>query len=105
MTGPCAKTRVTCTLTFPNGVEVVGENLCANPQAVCPRAPGEDYTKCATVCQQMGHAEAQAVAACGGIADGASAVLRGHTYACQKCQEALFGAGVISLFVDPRAPA
>jgi hypothetical protein len=97
MTGPCAKTRVTCTLTFPNGVEVVGENLCANPQAVCPRAPGE--------CQQMGHAEVQAVAACGGIADGASAVLRGHTYACQKCQEALFGAGVISLFVDPRKPA
>jgi hypothetical protein len=105
MTGPCAKTRVTCTLTFPDGRQVVGENACANPQPACPREPGEDYTKCRTVCQQLGHAEQQAVALCNGDARGASAVLRGHTYACQACQEALFGAGVVSLFVQPKGPA
>lgn len=92
--GPCAKARVTCTLTLPDGGTVVGENWCANPQPVCPRLPGEDYTKCETICQQEGHAEQVAVRLAGPRAVGAVAVLRGHGYACRACQEALFGAGV-----------
>lgn len=92
--GPCAKARVFCEITTPAGERFVGENWCANPQAVCPRLPGEDYTKCTTVCQQEGHAEVVAVRLAGEKAGGATAILRGHTYACRPCQEAMFGAGV-----------
>ena len=94
MNGPCAKTRVFCEITATTGDVFVGENWCANPQPVCPRGPGEDYTKCATVCQQEGHAEAVAVRLAGDEANGATAMLRGHTYACRACQEAMFGAGI-----------
>lgn len=91
----CAKVTVTCTLFLRDGTQVVGTNACSNPQPVCPRAPGEDYTKCRTICDQMGHAEVQALARCKpGEAEGASAIVTGHTYACKDCQEALFGAGV-----------
>ena len=98
--GPCAKTRVFCEITAPTGERFVGENWCVNPQPICPRAPGEDYTKCSTVCQQEGHAEVVAVRLAGPLAAGATAVLRGHTYACMACQHALFGAGVRWLVVD-----
>lgn len=104
MNGPCAKTRVFCEITSPSGEKFVGENWCANPQAVCPRAPGEDYTKCRTVCQQEGHAEVVAVRLAGAAAAGGTATLRGHTY-CMDCQHALFGAGVRWLGVDRRAAA
>lgn len=99
MNGPCAKAAVRCTLITAAGERIVGENWCANPQAVCPRAPGEGYDKCKTVCQQEGHAEAVAVRLAGDMAKGAHAYLEGHTYACQSCQEALFGAGVAALTV------
>lgn len=93
----CAKQRVTCTLTHPDGREWIGENLCRNPQPVCPRAPGEDYTKCRTVCDQVGHAEPVALAQAGDNARGCTATLRGHTYFCQSCQHSLFDAGVVAL--------
>lgn len=102
--GPCAKTRVTCTVTFSDGRRLVGENLCRNPQPVCPRAPGEGYEKCTTVCDQIGHAEQVAVQLAGGNLLGGHAVLRGHTYACRECQEALFGAGLSTLAVRSEAP-
>lgn len=94
--GPCAKTTVTCTLFLADGTQVVGTNACSNPQAVCPRLPGEDYTKCSTICDQQGHAEVQALARVSppARAEGASAIVTGHTYACRECQEALFAAGV-----------
>jgi hypothetical protein len=97
--GPCAKARVFCDLVLLDGTVVTGENWCANPQQKCPRLPGEDYEKCATVCKQEGHAEVVAVRLAADKAKGAAAVLRGHTYACQKCQETLFGAGVATLSV------
>lgn len=99
MTGPCAKQTVTCTLVTPSGEHIVGTNACASPQPSCPRLPGEGYEKCRTVCRQIGHAEQQALFAAGIKAKGARAYLIGHTYACQACQEAVFGAGVISLSV------
>ncbi|WP_291732373.1 hypothetical protein [Leisingera sp. F5] len=83
------------------GDYVVGENWCLNPQNSCPRLPREGYEKCASVCRQIGHAEAVAVRLAGEHAAGARAYLEGHTYACQSCQEALFGAGVESLSVSP----
>jgi len=96
----CAKTRVQCMIITPEGDQFIGENACRNPQETCPREPGEGYEKCISICRQLdGHAEIQALASAGRNAEGASAVLTGHTYACQKCQEALFGAGIISLRV------
>lgn len=97
--GPCAKTTVRCTLVTPDGEKFVGTNYCENAQEKCPREPGEDYTKCTTICQQVGHAEVVAVQLAGDKAEGARAFIEGHTYACMNCQHALFGAGVRSVSV------
>lgn len=93
----CAKTRVFVTLTHPDGRTWTGENHCRNPQPVCPRLPGEDYTKCRTVCDQVGHAEVVALQLAGAEAAGCTASVRNHTYYCMPCQHALFAAGVTSL--------
>lgn len=96
----CAKQTVTCTLVFDDGREVTGSNWCANPQASCPRLPGEGYEKCRTICGQSSHAEVDAIekaTAIGLDTRGTIARLRGHSYACQSCQEALQRAGVLAL--------
>lgn len=98
----CAKTTVMCRITLPEDSKgivrvVVGYNDCENPQTVCPRALGEGYEKCKTICNQQGHAEIQALAAvhaAGLKAYGACAEIWGHTHACKDCQEALYAAGV-----------
>lgn len=103
--GPCARRRVQCTIRLPGGHTVVGENSCESPQEACPREPGEGYEKCRTVCKQVGHAELMALSLAeleGFSVAGSSAVVRGHSYACKECQEALFGAGVRWLQVDTR---
>jgi deoxycytidylate deaminase len=97
--GPCAKTTVTCTLVTATGEHIVGTNYCENAQASCPRHAGEDYTKCRTICRQVGHAEVVALMRAGHKSAGSRAFIEGHTYACQNCQEALFAAGVISISV------
>jgi hypothetical protein len=97
--GPCAKQTVTCTLVFQDGSTVVGKNYCENPQTTCPRLPDEDYTKCKTICRQLGHAEHVATLIAGDKAIGARAYIEGHTYACMDCQHKLFAAGVRSLSV------
>lgn len=99
MNGPCAKATVTCTIVATDGQRFVGTNYCKNAQPICPRLPGEGYEKCRTVCQQAGHAEIVAVAVAGAAANGGHAYLQGHTYACMKCQHALFGAGVAAFSV------
>ncbi|MEX3764429.1 hypothetical protein [Paraburkholderia phenoliruptrix] len=99
MSGPCAKKRVLCTIVTPRGERFVGENVCASPQATCPRAPGENYDKCITICGQEGHAETVALARAGDKARGAHAYVEGHTYACRDCQQQLFGAGVAALTI------
>lgn len=108
MKGPCAKTTVVCTIMAVDGTAYVGTNVCLNPQPVCPRLPGEDYTKCKTVCQQVGHAEEVAANMAGDAVRSATAVVEGHTYACQQCQERLFGDGLYALrvvpFKSPRSP-
>lgn len=92
--GPCAKVIVLCTIQGNDGVTYAGTNWCENPQKVCPRLPGEDYTKCKTICNQQAHAEVNALAEAGAAADGGTALLHGHTWFCRQCQEALFTAGV-----------
>jgi deoxycytidylate deaminase len=78
----CAKQTVTCTLVTPDGDHIVGTNYCLNPQAVCPRALGEGYDKCASICQQLGHAEEVALSIAGDRAKGSQAYSEGHTHAC-----------------------
>lgn len=103
--GPCAKgAPVVCTIIGLNGVRYVGTNYCNNAQPACPRLPGEDYTKCKTICQQEGHAEEVALALAGENARGGHAYVEGHSYACRQCQEALFGAGVVALSVGIKPP-
>lgn len=99
MSGPCAKATVTCTIVAATGERFVGTNWCETPQVRCPRQPGEGYEKCASVCNQRGHAEMDALEKAGALAYGSTATIEGHTYACQRCQEALFGAGVLNLRV------
>lgn len=98
--GPCAKRRVRCTIVGSDGVSVTGENECANAQSVCPREEGEDYHKCQTICQQVGHAEEVALdkARAAGLDFHKSvAVIAGHWYACTGCQQSLRKAGVETL--------
>jgi hypothetical protein len=102
MNGPCAKQTTRCTLITQDGERFVGENWCANPQAICPRQgmqTGVGYELCNSVCQQEGHAEVVATRLAGEKAKGAHAYLEGHTYACQNCQETLFGAGAAALTI------
>lgn len=97
MIGPCAKQRVTCTLVHPDGRRWVGENACANAQPTCPRAgmaTGQGYELCASVCQQLGHAEVVALGRAGRDARSCTAYVEGHTYACDPCRRALYVAGV-----------
>lgn len=98
--GPCAKRRVVCTITFDSGTVVRGENLCANPQKECPRLPGDGYTKCDTVCRQVGHAEEVAVmkAKFYGLRDG-KAHIEGHGHACGGCIAALQRIGVTEITI------
>lgn len=93
----CAKARVLCTIIANTGIRYTAENACDNPQKTCPRLPGEGYEKCTTICHQRGHAELQALELAGTAATGARVELRGHSYYCKACQDALFAAGVISL--------
>ena len=93
----CAKKRVTVFLATEDGRVFLGENVCRNPQTVCPREPGEGYEKCKSICDQIGHAEIAALDAAGDAAQGATALLVGHHHYCRPCQEALFKAGVKSL--------
>jgi hypothetical protein len=88
--GPCAKRQVRCTIVCPDGRQYTGENLCRNPQATCPRAEGEDYTKCHTICGTVGHAETVAIdAMLEDGNDGGIAYLEGHWRACGSCRSAL----------------
>lgn len=105
----CAKRRVRCVITNSEGEYVIGENECRNPQPVCPRAEGEDYTKCRTICGQYGHAEEVAVSRArfeGIDMTDAEAFIDGHTYACVDCQHALRSIGVNTIrfgapYLDP----
>jgi hypothetical protein len=103
--GPCARRRVTCDLMTAEGPTFHGENDCANPQAVCPRLPGEGYEKCQSICQQGAHAEIKAIHACvnaGYSAAGAVAIIQGHYYICEPCGAALRDAGVTQIRIQLR---
>ena len=102
--GPCAKKRVICTLVCADGQVFSGENLCARPQPVCPRLPGEHYEKCHSVCHQLGHAEAQALQKAGAASRGAMAYIS-HKRVCEDCGDLLQRHGVdVYVLVPDVAP-
>lgn len=101
--GPCAKRRVVCWIYPKWQMPVAGENDCANPQPTCPRLPGEDYTKCKTVCQQDGHAEEIAIQKAKHYRlnlVGAKARIEGHYWMCQACGKALREAGIVEVSME-----
>jgi cytidine deaminase len=100
VSGPCAKRTVSCMILTTDGGMFLGSNACENPQAACPRAPGEGYEKCTTICQQGAHAEIQALEsaqAAGANFKDAVAFIRGHHYICEPCGAALKAAGVLQV--------
>jgi len=102
--GPCAKRRVTCQIVYGGSPEefVMGENDCANPQAACPRLPGEGYEKCQTICQQGDHAEIKALRQLEGHdLSHAMAIIVGHYYICEPCGAALRDAGIGRVVLIP----
>ena len=104
LSGPCAKQVVKCTIISPDGELFIGENFCKTPQEVCPRLDGEGYEKCISICNQVGHAEIEALKLAGDKARGGTAIIHGHTYSCRSCQEALFAAGIEALSITEEMP-
>ena len=97
--GPCAKTHVKCTIVSRTGKRYIGTNSCRNSQRNCPRLPGEDYTKCHTICQTDGHAEEVALRLAGDDTKGSWVFIEGHEWCCQNCQKLLWDAGVMCITV------
>ncbi len=99
----CAKRKVTALLVTRHGDTVRGENKCDAPQPVCPRAPGEGYEKCVTVCHQRGHAEIQAIDAAleyGLDLVDSVCIVSGHYHVCHHCAKALCDAGVREIRIE-----
>lgn len=99
----CAKQTVRCVLTNASGlVSGLGSNWCDSGVDVCPRAPGEGYEKCQTVCNQDGHAEIQALRYArlrGYNLTGGTAYISGHYHVCEPCARALRDAGITTLVI------
>jgi hypothetical protein len=71
------------------GVWWVGDNSCADPQTICPRAdspPGVGYEMCEEICQQDGHAEMEAILKSGDEGYGGTMYLFGIDHVCPECQ-------------------
>ena len=97
MIGHCAKKVVTCDIITLDGAKYTGMNICRNPQETCPRFDNEGYEKCKIICQQVGHAEIEALMlakAFGTNVKGATAIIKGIGYSCRNCQEELYSAGI-----------
>ena len=102
MRGPCVKQRVRATIITATSRRFVGENDCANPQTVCPRADmptGVGYHLCKEICQQGSHAEIAALDAAQESSVGATLYLDGHTYACIMCKMACAAAGIYEIII------
>ena len=103
MSGPCAKARVTATITTASGRVFRGTNDVRHPQPSCPRVGQEyardDYRHCKETCGQPAHAEMAALyalLAAGETARGA-VVRVSHHRCCWQCQETLERHGVASI--------
>lgn len=84
----CAKAVVKARLVTTSGLVFEGENTVTRPQAQCPRAEGEGYDKCTSVCGQLGHAEAMAILAArdAGVAPHGGHMQVFYHHVCDACQ-------------------
>lgn len=89
----CAKRHVIAIIE-KNGKYYVGSDWCRNPQKKCPRLPGDDYSKCKTICKQDGHAELDAIRNAKGHTKGGIMYLIGHDHCCDPCLAAMKKAGI-----------
>lgn len=99
----CAKKVVKCVIETPKGDYFYGDNSVRNPQDVCPREEGEDYTKCKTICDQPGHAEEMALKAArdaGVDVSGGRVFISGIDHYCKSCQRKLYAAGIKELNLE-----
>jgi deoxycytidylate deaminase len=103
--GPCAKRRTIALVVLKDGSSYVGENSCLTAQEVCPRAPGEGYEKCRTVCHQFHHAEEAALIAArrdNPLCDFEGARMAvSHHYGCASCTALLAKHGITADFIAP----
>jgi len=100
--GPCVKRPVKATVIALDGTRYEGTNYCMTPQKVCPRQDmptGVGYELCASVCDQKGHAEVNALQYAGKDAFCATMFVEGHTYACNPCLEAANKVGVAYVII------
>jgi deoxycytidylate deaminase len=106
----CAKRQVECVITTAEPGPRMwfrGRNDCERPQTICPREPGEDYTKCKTICRQGDHAELAALKSAreaGADLYGSTATVFGHYWICEPCGAALRDAGVKRVVVELETP-
>jgi deoxycytidylate deaminase len=100
--GRCVKQHVTATVVTERGDRFTSTNFCMTPQEVCPRADlptGVGYELCKSVCNQVAHAEANAIRYAGLAAIGATLEVSGHTYACGSCKNAALHGGIKEIII------
>ena len=94
----CAKRRVAAYILDQDRIVAAGTNRCHNPRPVCPRKPGEDYTKCKTECAQPAHAEIAALWDLHERGEPAGSHLRmvvvGHHRMCDSCRHMVESSGI-----------
>ena len=88
---PCFKREVCAVIVNSSGEVAVGENVIYNDKIEsCPRKTGEGYEKCIVECQQMGHAETEAIRKAklkGMEIKGATLYLHNHYKMCENCKK------------------
>lgn len=97
----CAKKVVKCYIvvaTIKDGYhKFEGTNECRKPVKQCPRAPGEGYEKCKSICDQQGHAEEialQKALKSGLDLSKATVYIQGIDNVCKDCQLKMYAAGI-----------
>ena len=102
----CAKQVVKAVLQTIEGQNFIGYNDILVKVTECPRAgmaSGDGYELCKSECNQVAHAEVDAVAkalSAGAELSGSTLYLYGHTYCCTACQAVMYHAGVESYFIN-----
>jgi len=103
---PCFKREVTAVIVGRDGRIAVGQNLIYNDDLEeCPRAKGEGYDKCISICNQKGHAEIMAIKKAKERyldMEDANIYLIGHHRICDNCKEACDNEGLNVIIVNEK---
>lgn len=98
MSGKCTKVE-TVAILENDGRYWIGSNWCLTPQRKCPRVArnspdGQDYYLCKDKCNQLYHAEIEALVKAGPHARGGTMFVIAHRGHCEHCAKAVKEAGV-----------